>query len=178
MSIKEALDQFCQQITGKKPILVPIAPRPWAKEDHCFDNVDEMIARYGGRDRPGWIFGHRPLGTEPGIFVAIHHCIWESARGELLDITPRAENMMRDGDSIVFLPDDAAQLPKPYGAAFGIPRPHRFFTTSKNPGVLELVHCLRRQELADWEKRKEFARIASATLRGREQFPRRSEEAP
>jgi hypothetical protein len=80
----------------------------------------------------------------------------------LVDVTPPAEGVLMRGDRIWFLPDDDAQLPKPYGAAFGVPRPNRFFSTSKNPGVLELVQRLRRVEIADWAKRKVFARIATA----------------
>jgi hypothetical protein len=156
MTTKQALDLFCREINGNKPILIRLAPRTWAREAHCFQNVHEMIARYGGRDRPGWIFSHRPFGGEPGIFVAAHHCVWESREGELLDVTPAAQGVLGFGNANWFLPDDAAQPVKP----FGIPRPSRFFTTSKNQGVLELLHRLRRVELADWVKLRALARSA------------------
>ena len=81
MTTKEALDIFCKTINGDKPVLVPLDPRPWAKENRCFDNVGQMVEEFGGRDRPGWMFAHKPLGSEPGIFIAIHHCIWESHEG-------------------------------------------------------------------------------------------------
>ena len=80
----------------------------------------------------------------------------------MTDVTPPSPRMLTCGNRIWFLRDDAATQPQPYGAAFGIPRPNKIFTLSQNAGVKKLVHCLRRQEMVDWEKRKEFARVASA----------------
>ena len=162
MTTKEALEQLCRGINGQKPILVPLDPRPWAKLKRCFDNVDLMIEKYGGRRCLGWLFQHRSFGNEPGVFLGVHHAVWEH-EGNLLDPTPPCENTMLNGKNMIyFLVDRSATQLRPAGSTTEIPRPNRVYSPSRNPGVQKLVTALRRQEMSDHVKRVEFARIASA----------------
>ena len=120
MTVKEALDIFCKLINGEKPILVPLEPRPWAKLKKCFDNTDEMVARHGGRKCLGWLFQHRPFGNGPGVFLGVHHAVWEHD-GRLLDVTPPCEDTMLNGNAIWFLPDRSATQLRPAGSTIEIP---------------------------------------------------------
>ena len=61
---------------------------PWplnrgAVLNHCFMNVRDKISRGGGTQQVGWLFQHVP---ETGLLVAVHHAVWVSPAGELVEM--------------------------------------------------------------------------------------------
>jgi hypothetical protein len=175
MTITDALNHFCKEITGQKPILAPVAPEPWAEPHQCFGNVDKMVKKHGGNRCLGWHFQHKPFGSEPGIFLAAHHAIWKSPEGNLLDITPPAKYLLMDDGYIWFLLDPAARLLRPSGSKIEIPRPSHVWSPSQNPGVQTLVRALRRAEKADDAVQRASVRVANI-LRSVEAFPQKAED--
>ena len=59
-------------------------PLPEAEEMDCFVNVEQAIAKNGGRAVYGWA-----IWQVPGVYIeAEFHCVWENDAGEMLDVTP------------------------------------------------------------------------------------------
>ena len=104
------LKTFCRTITGTSPILIPYEPEWWAKPNECFQNVENKIFLRGGSAMMGWQFLRNPLGTSPTVISAIHHAVWRSKDGRLVDITPVDSRYLTKDDSIWFLPDRQATL--------------------------------------------------------------------
>lgn len=71
-----------------EPELVRIVPEDYSRPLFCFQNVEEKIKRLGGRAHYGWaIYEHQ-------YFVeAERHAVWESPTDDLMDITPRNEDL-------------------------------------------------------------------------------------
>ncbi|RZJ18614.1 MAG: hypothetical protein EON91_04605 [Brevundimonas sp.] len=71
-------------LPGRLAVGVPVAPSPWAKPLCCFHNVSNHLEASQG----GIVFGWA-LWTWPGVNIeAIHHAVWRSTDGALVDITP------------------------------------------------------------------------------------------
>lgn len=90
--------EFCQKIVPEvHPLLLNSDPLPEAEEMDCFVNVEQAIAKNGGRAVYGWA-----IWQVPGVYIeAEFHCVWENDAGEMLDVTPYPYRM----DNILFLPD-------------------------------------------------------------------------
>jgi len=70
---------------------------PTALELECFENVRMCVEQRGGSALYGWL-----IWRWPGVLVeAEFHCVWQSASGELEEVTPRP-----DGDTrVLFVAD-------------------------------------------------------------------------
>jgi hypothetical protein len=152
MEIHQALNELCRSITGKTPISVVARPEPWAEENYCFTTVARKISEDGGSGQLGWQFRHCPIGSSPGFLLAVHHQVWRSPGGELIDITPYAQDliMLTTKEGTWFLPDDSATLEKPVGCKIGVSRPSKFYLLTKNRQVREIVRQARRGEWEYW----------------------------
>ncbi|MCI5157955.1 MAG: hypothetical protein D3906_05840 [Candidatus Electrothrix sp. AUS1_2] len=97
--ISQFVLNFCENISSEKPILVPLRPVVSEPINECFIVVPEHISSNGGKQKIGWcIHVWRKV-----LIEAEFHCVWESPKGELIDISPKIYNI----DSIIFLPDSA-----------------------------------------------------------------------
>jgi hypothetical protein len=96
--ITPATLDFAQKIgAAEAPRYVPVKPEDHSRVGRCYHNVDAVAAALGGEPVEGWLIweesGHR-------WYLGIHHCVWRSPRGELLDVTPH-----QDGEvEILFAP--------------------------------------------------------------------------
>jgi hypothetical protein len=93
--------KICSVIASpEEPLLVKLAPMPWAVEKECFPNVMRQVAEGGGGIVYGWA-----LWQCGWLFIeAEHHAVWESPNGEWLDITPQVPPVAHT----LFLPDKRA----------------------------------------------------------------------
>ncbi|MBN9299880.1 MAG: hypothetical protein J0I41_22960 [Filimonas sp.] len=76
---------------------VPLRAEHYAQFSNCYAGVTEKVRRSGGRVQYGWLVAHTHFLCE-----AVHHAVWESPDGALLDVTP----YHKPTDSILFIPDD------------------------------------------------------------------------
>ena len=166
-----ALEIFSTYIAGRRPILIPLRPEPWATKSECFFNVMRMTTKCGGRCELGWQFQHKPFGNKPGILAAVHHGIWLSPDGEKIDITPPVRNMLVRGDKIWFLSDPRATLEKVCGGV-EIPRATRVMAVTNNAGVREYARRLRQTALDDRNRLRVdiILRLGSGGRRSSESF--------
>jgi hypothetical protein len=83
------------------PTFVRVQPSAVALTDNCSFEVSQVIAINGGNRVYGW-----KIWLWPGIFYeAIPHCVWRSATGELLDVTPNT-----DGELSILFVDDPSNI--------------------------------------------------------------------
>ncbi|ELY2665834.1 hypothetical protein [Cronobacter sakazakii] len=77
--------EFCQKIVPNvHPVLLNSALFTEAEEMDCFVNVEQAIAKKGGRAFNGWV-----IWQVPGVYIqAEFYCIWENNAREMLDVTP------------------------------------------------------------------------------------------
>ena len=156
MNIHNALHDFCKSISGGSPTSVLYQPEAWARTNHCFTNVKRKIEACGGDGQFGWQFMQVPVGTTPGFFVAVHHEVWKSPEGDMIDITPCVEATLRSETGLLFLADDTATLPRPLGYEVGISRPRKFLPLATTAKVRKIVEAERLKERQYWEKASEM----------------------
>jgi hypothetical protein len=84
-----AIQAFASTISVQPLGLVAYRPEDWALPTMCFGNVIEKIRRSGGRLQPGWFFQCRAVEHLSGAryLIAVHHAVWHSTDGALLDLT-------------------------------------------------------------------------------------------
>lgn len=87
---------FGHQLGGLIPAYVPVRPAPWAENGMCQLNVAAQVDHFGGRVLLGWA-----IWASRVVLLAEFHAVWLSLEGEMVDVTPAAE----DEDRIVFAPD-------------------------------------------------------------------------
>ncbi|MCE1181464.1 MAG: SEC-C domain-containing protein [Rhodocyclales bacterium] len=83
---------------GKMPVYVSVHPEPDALVNECFHNVAAKIKKDGGAIVYGWQLWEWPNVLVEGEF----HAIWRSPEGNLVDVTPKADNEERG----LFVPDE------------------------------------------------------------------------
>jgi hypothetical protein len=89
--------RFCKAISTTPPILVDVTPLPGCELLDCHNNVDSMVARFGGNELKGW-----HITIWPGVFVEAEcHAVWVKPDNEIIDPTPHLHGFKR----IAFLPD-------------------------------------------------------------------------
>lgn len=81
-----------------EPIFLPSRPEVGAPVNECFPIVDKKVESAGGKQLLGWQIWKTSLLVE-----AEFHAVWESAEGEIIDITPKSLPLSK----ILFLPDEA-----------------------------------------------------------------------
>ncbi|WP_151965467.1 hypothetical protein [Acinetobacter soli] len=71
---------------------------------NCYWNVEHVVKSHGGEVQYGWIFNL----WENILVEAMHHAVWKSPGGKLIDVT---ENYpMFSNTHIIFLPDNSSAL--------------------------------------------------------------------
>lgn len=151
-AIQKGLQDFCKSICGGTPISVRHEAETWAKLNYCFCNVQRKTEECGGERILGWQFIQEPVGSTLGILIAVHHAIWKSPEGDLVDITPCAGRTLRSDTGVMFLPDETATLPKPPGFVIGISRPSKVHALATTARVRKLAEAVRLKERQDWEE--------------------------
>ncbi len=138
-TISAEILQFCAMISPEPPVMLPVHPAPYSLLSECFNNVDAVLADYGGERILGWLIWERA-----GAFIECeHHAIWKDEHGNLIDITPHA-----DGEAqILFLRDDSA-VPLP---TTGLP--NRMKATSRSLTVKRYVEIANQFRMTDWKVR-------------------------
>jgi len=115
-------------------ITVPYQHVTEAEPACCFVNVENYCEQHGGLPVIGWLVTEEKL-----YYELLHHCIWQSPEGNLLDITPQVTTYDADHDAVIswphiqFLPDPEARLrgEKPNR----IPLPTRFIAKVNDSNV-------------------------------------------
>ncbi len=97
-SLTDAVRSFCGRVVkDSNPVFIPVNPAPEAKAGEYHLNVPAHVERNGGQPRCGWVVWI----AEPRWIEAEFHLVWESPKGELVDMTPKV-----DGEkTVLFIPD-------------------------------------------------------------------------
>ncbi|SXD25351.1 hypothetical protein [Klebsiella quasipneumoniae] len=96
-----------KELSCSSVLSVPRTPRGPAGA--CYWNVDSEVKSSGGKIVLGWL-----IQWLPGLYVqAMHHAVWETPDGELVDITldqtDAYKNEVKSGTS-TFVPDDRISI--------------------------------------------------------------------
>ncbi len=82
--IRDAL----RRVSPSTPFYIDFTPLPGCSSMFCYGNVDDCIRREGGCREEGWIVYE---GWGGRYLKLIHHCLWRSPDGSLVDVTPSDE---------------------------------------------------------------------------------------
>lgn len=131
---------------------------------HCFRNVHDFIQKHGGTPVTGWLAGNVLSPYNPLVQTWVHHCVWRSPEGELLDLTP-----LFGADAAWFVEDSEAQL-QTLGDGLVRCLPERYEAIVKEPKVLKAIALLTRADEAlykhrDTKKEAHYCRSASKLLK-------------
>lgn len=102
---------------------------------HCYWNVDKLVRSNGGSAEYGWLILYWP-----GLYVeALHHAVWRTPGGALVDVTEKYPTDEAPGSTFV---TDASQV-----VDLGAPTfiPSRYVALSGAPEVAELFKVFRDQ---------------------------------
>lgn len=151
------LETFAKTISSQSLGLVYYQPEEWAQQSRCFENAAQKTKCSGGRPQTGWMFHSRQvlqLPDQPGYLIAVHHAVWRSPNGDLIDITPfnteqKHQPLTVDG-SVLFLMDDTA-TPITNNKIFA-PRPSQFWALSENEEMAQYVSQLASKEKEECQK--------------------------
>lgn len=122
LEITQTIRDALRQISRSTPFLIDITPVADCRAQFCYQNVDHCIALEGGCREQGWIVYE---GWGGRYLHLIHHCLWRSSDGRLLDVTPSDEARN------LFLPDTVRNT--------GEMIPSRFVILDPSPEVAETV---------------------------------------
>lgn len=96
--IKPDVVKFCRRVVrDSNPYYIAVKPDVGGEPLDCFSIVEEKIHSEGGEAIIGWAIWEWPK----VIIEAEFHCVWKSAKGEVIDITPRDPPIKR----ILFVED-------------------------------------------------------------------------
>jgi len=146
VDIHKALTTFAETISDQKIGLVLYRPQESAGVAQCFANVARQVRGVGGRARYGWMFQYRvvPGVSDQGYLIAIHHAVWNSPGGSLIDVTPfhsdSKHHPLTEKGSVIFLIDFDA-LPFQFGEQLA-PLPSRFFPLDSDERLVAHVKKL------------------------------------
>lgn len=149
MDLREGLKAFAAAISRQPMGLAYHRPEPWAEVRRCFENAEEKVRREGrGMVRFGWAFHHRVAESKGEYLFAMHHAVWNSPEGWLVDVTPFHEDPnhhpITQGGSVLFLVDDAAT--PVVTDRVTAPLPLRYFALGDDRRLRDYVEELRREE--------------------------------
>jgi len=82
------------------PEQIPIIKEEYSEYQNCFGNVDKKIKIDNGKAHYGWAIFQSSILCE-----AERHAVWETENGDLIDITPREDDMKQ----IMFVSDQDFQ---------------------------------------------------------------------
>lgn len=101
----------------------------------CYQNVYRLVTQRGGEVVLGWM-----VDLVPGVYIELmHHAIWRTPGGELLDVTAPQDGERDKNGPIVFIPDDSVQInfDRP------IPTNNKYVTLIKDPDLREYLRMYR-----------------------------------
>ena len=89
--------RFCNGISSEPLILVDVKPQAGLEPLNCHNNVDLVVARFGGSVLKGW-----HITIWPKVFIEAEcHVVWMKPDKSIIDPTPHIHGFMK----IAFLPD-------------------------------------------------------------------------
>jgi hypothetical protein len=91
---------YLQQDDQLQNIFVPVAPLPEYQSLYCWFNCLDYQQKNNGNVVFGWAIWH----TDRNTLLAQHHAVWQSNKGQYLDITPNELAV----EKILFVPDNRA----------------------------------------------------------------------
>lgn len=98
----EDLIEFSHNISpSSRPIAIPVFSSPMPL-NNCYWNVDLLVRKHGGSSVLGWRFSR----TKNSHILAVHHAVYHTPEGEIIDITAQ-DNFSFPKGKTVFLPDDS-----------------------------------------------------------------------
>ena len=96
-AINSAIEAFAAELGAKSVRHIPVVADDDGLYGWCSDGVLAKVEKAGGRPVFGWC-----IWEWPGAFwTAEFHCVWESPKGDLFDITPKPQGETQ----IAFAPD-------------------------------------------------------------------------
>lgn len=101
---------FCaEHFPGARARYVAVQVMRGATPGECFDNVQSVVAKRGGRMTLGWHLWEIP----DLLLEAEYHAVWEKPSGTLVDVTPQLAGY--EEAKILFVPmrKDRFRLPPP-----------------------------------------------------------------
>ena len=112
-----------RSITTADPVFIDVTPQPGARAANCYQNVRHVVCGRGGRMVEGWLIWE---GGDGSYLKCIHHAVWESPDGHLVDVTPT------DDERNLFLPDPATHYAGEFIRA-------RYLPLTSNPFVRQQI---------------------------------------
>ncbi|HGE8501470.1 hypothetical protein ACYZFV_01530 [Serratia ureilytica] len=82
------------------PVFTPSMPL-----NNCYWNVDLLVRKHGGSSVLGWRFS----ATKHSHILAVHHAVYHTPEGEVVDVTAQ-DNFAYPKGKTVFLPDDSIPI--------------------------------------------------------------------
>lgn len=133
-------------------------PQPWALPSSCFDNVQEMVRRNGGRGLSAWMFHPRMRPSVGRYVVATPHAVWHNPHdGSLVDVTPHPDELhapiIQRGGVLVLI--DSGADPVFIDDGVFLSPPLRFFAIGDSPTLAEYVSQLNERAVTDFEREKQ-----------------------
>src|SRR5690242_51391 len=83
--ITDAISKFAKNLSGSKPVFIPVIADNYGLYGWCADGVKEKINHDGGSIVFGWTIWKWPQVR----LTAEFHAVWESPTHDLIDITPK-----------------------------------------------------------------------------------------
>ena len=97
--LPSSLNKVLNSFTGSESVMVRyLKPKDGVKgkPGNCHLNVKSFIDKSGGNSVSGWILNrHLPL-IEKGIYIWSFHSVWETSKGNLVDVTEDKHYVGRD----------------------------------------------------------------------------------
>jgi hypothetical protein len=83
-----AIDQIIER-QSELFLRILVVIEPYSRENECYVNCMEKVARDGGAVVVGWRRTCATIGAAALIATLDHHAVWKSPEGELIDVSPR-----------------------------------------------------------------------------------------
>jgi hypothetical protein len=148
--VRPHLEAFARTISREPLGLALHRPQAWATPTRCFENAVRQAKQKGGPALFGWMFHYRVVEDipGPGYLIAVHHAVWHSPTGQLVDVTPLHDDPKHQpislGGDVLFLVDTSAH-PIAVGVTVG-PRPSRFYALDADERLVAYVRGLQDAE--------------------------------
>ena len=95
-TLTPALEETLRRVSPHQPCFVEVTPTGDAVPGYCYGKVERLVERQGGEAVSGWIVYE---GGQGRYLKLVHHHLWRTAEGSLIDPTPSDERRN------LFLPD-------------------------------------------------------------------------
>jgi hypothetical protein len=148
--LRKHINAFAETISRQQLGLARYCPENWAQPTRCFENVLHKVQHDAGRAQFGWMFHHRYVADIPesDYLIAVHHAVWNTPSGELIDVTPfhpeSRHHPLSPGGDVLFLVDDTAVPVRTERRV--APLPSKFWAMSNDERLVGHVQRLRQDE--------------------------------